>query len=208
VRAFYDAALPRVREALPALPLLLSFIPPNDHGAAQYVAAARATAGAGELIADQHWYLNWKQPVGVSDGWAELHRAACHDPPGPWAPYAEAAVPVVVGEWSLATNHDAPLDLGHAPTVAHLRRLYDEQLAVYTRDPHVVGAFYWTLRMGSGWDPRPTAGAPDGRHVDGATPWRSLDGYPFKVWSLLEMAAASIAGPLDGSHLDGACVGI
>ena len=73
--------------------------------------------------------------------------------------WAQAGIKLILGEWSLATNHDAPLDLDDAATVADLRQLFDEQLGVYANAPAVVGAFYWTLRMGSGWDPRPVPSA-------------------------------------------------
>ena len=46
--------------------------------------------------------------------------------------------------------------------------------------------------MGSGWDPRPTKAHPHGRQVDGSSAWRSLRGYPFPVWSLLEMAEQGV----------------
>lgn len=54
--------------------------------------------------------------------------------------------------------------------------------------------------MGSGWDPRPTKAHPHGRQVDGSSAWRSLPGYPFPVWSLLEMGVAGVATPLNLSY--------
>ena len=54
--------------------------------------------------------------------------------------------------------------------------------------------------MGSGWDPRPTEAHPHGRQVDGSSAWRSLRGYPFPVWSLLEMSVAGVATPLNLSY--------
>ena len=54
--------------------------------------------------------------------------------------------------------------------------------------------------MGSGWDPRPTKAHPHGRQVDGSSAWRSLRGYPFPVWSLLEMGVAGVATPLNLSY--------
>ena len=107
-----------------------------------------------------------------------------------------------------------------APRVASLRpllapgrrrqltQLFREQLSVYTSDPTVVGAFYWTLRMGSGWDPRPTAAAPRGAQAPGSSAWRSRQGYPFAVWSLLEMAHAGIVPRMDAAAVAGACHGV
>ena len=56
--------------------------------------------------------------------------------------------------------------------------------------------------MGSGWDPRPTAAHPKGVQLDGSSAWRSLAGYPYAVWSLLEMSDAGIAQRLDGDYAD------
>lgn len=115
----------------------------------------------------------------------------------------------MLGEWSLATNHDAPIDLSDPATAAGLRQLYAKQLAAYTyaSDAPLVGHFFWTLRMGSGWDPRPTAEHPHGRQLHGSSSSRSLEGYPFAVWSMLELAAHGIATPLSDPDAD-ACAGV
>ena len=85
------------------------------------------------------------------------------------------------------------------------QQMYAEQLSLYTygrawaneSDPApLVGHFFWTLRMGSGWDPRPTAAHPHGRQIGSSSASRSLSGYPFRVWSLLELAANHIATPM------------
>ena len=81
-----------------------------------------------------------------------------------------------------------------------LGQLYREQLAAFTATPRMWGAFFWTLRMGSGWDPRPTATSPNGRQANGTSAYRSKASYPFAVWSLLEMIEAGIASPLDGEY--------
>ena len=207
VKAYYRAAVERARAHLPQLPLYMSFIPPNDGAVPAFVGEVKA-AGGGAIVIDHHWYLNWAAPAGTQLGWREMHRRACHEAAASWAPYAAAGVPLVLGEWSLATNHDEPLDLRDAATRAELRRLYREQLAVFTTSPSVGGAFYWTLRMGSGWDPRPTDAAPDGRQRDGTSAWRSRPGYPYTVWSLLEMAHEDIIEAMDAESVFGACDGV
>ena len=78
--------------------------------------------------------------------------------------------------------------------------MYREQLETFSSRPEIRGAFFWTLRMGSGWDPRPLEGYPRGRQLAGSSAWKSLSGYPFQVWSLLEMATVGIATPLDQSY--------
>ena len=83
--------------------------------------------------------------------------------------------------------------------------LYQEQLHVFANHPAVVGAFFWTLRMGSGWDPRPSKGFPNGKQLDGTSAWQSAPTYPFAVWSLLEMAEAGVATPLDAVAAKGVC---
>ena len=67
----------------------------------------------------------------------------------------------------------------------------------------MVGSFFWTLRMGSGWDPRPTAAAPRGAQAAGSAADTSLPGYPYRVWSLLEMARLGVVTPLNGSTARG-----
>ena len=89
-------------------------------------------------------------------------------------------------------NNDQQHDLDDKATRAELRALFLEQLEVYSTSSSVVGAFYWTLRMGSGWDPRPTDEYPDGHQLEGTSDSSSLPGFPFKVWSLLEMAEHGI----------------
>lgn len=131
--------------------------------------------------------------------WTQVHSRACFTASLNWNWCAENNISVVLGEWSLATNHDAPLELSDPRTALELRRMFKEQLSVYT-DPvsaPLVGHFFWTLRMGSGWDPRPSAAHPHGRQVGGSSSSRSLKGYPFRVWSLLELARYGIATPLD-----------
>ena len=86
------------------------------------------------------------------------------------------------------------------PTRAQLIQFYKEQLEVFAATPGVGGAFFWTLRMGSGWDPRPSDAHPHGQQADGTSAWKSLPGYPFPVWSLLEMAEAGVAAPLNASY--------
>ena len=119
--------------------------------------------------------------------------------------YAAHGQQIIVGEWSIATNHDEPRDLTDPETVRELTKLYQEHLHMFnTKAPAVLGHFYWTLRMGSGWDPRPSETHPRGRQVEGTSPSRSLPGFPFRVWSLLEMASLGIATPFDRSY-EGAC---
>ena len=215
INRFYKRALRAARTHLPVTPLLMSFMHPLPtvidflrSAAADGIELAGGDQGGGRILADHHYYLNWQCPADAPFSWDEIHRRACsleaelkaHEVDA----YGAHGQSIIVGEWSIATNLDAPRDLDDPATVAELRRLYREQLEQFARKPHVVGHFYWTLRMGSGWDPRPTADHPNGRHVDGSSPTRSLPGYPFRVWSLMEMAELGIATRLDASY-EGTC---
>lgn len=215
INRFYMRALRAARRHLPTLPLLMSFMHPLPTvidflaaAAAEGAALAGGAAGGGTILADHHYYLNWQCPAGALFSWDEIHRRACmleaeleaHEVDE----YAAHGQKIIVGEWSMATNLDAPRDLDDPQTVAHLRRLFREQLEQFAKKPNVVGHYYWTLRMGSGWDPRPTNAHPKGRQLEGTSASRSLPDYPFRVWSLLEMASLGIATRLDASY-EGTC---
>jgi hypothetical protein len=51
VKAFYRAALQAARAHLPSLPLVMSFIPPNDHDVPAFVNTLQA-AGGGPIVID------------------------------------------------------------------------------------------------------------------------------------------------------------
>jgi len=206
INRFYERALAAARTHLPTTPLLMSFM----HPLPTVIAFLKAAAADGQLVlADHHYYLNWQCPADEPFTWPEIHRRTClleaelaaHEVDE----YAAHGQQIIVGEWSIATNHDEPRDLGDPETVRELTKLYQEHLHMFTtKAPAVLGHFYWTLRMGSGWDPRPSESHPRGRQVEGSSSSRSLPGFPFRVWSLLEMASLGIATPFDRSY-EGAC---
>ena len=208
VNAFYDRALLAARAHLPTMPLVLSFMGPSP-GVLNFLQKANLDA-PGSVMVDHHYYLNWQSPMGVEMPWAEIHRRACHAEAEGAAHvldvYKASSQGMIIGEWSLAVNHDAMFDLTDGESVMQLTRLFQEQLHSFASYPNVAGAFFWTLRMGSGWDPRPTDEHPHGVQLEGTSAWKSAPGYPFAVWSLLELAAAGIAQRLDSSY-DGACAG-
>ena len=84
---------------------------------------------------------------------------------------------------------------------------YRAQLEAFSKVSVIRGAFFWMLRMGSGWDPRPTDDHPKGRQLHGTSASHSADGYPFQVWSLLEMARLGVATALDDTY-DGTCAAL
>ena len=195
IQQYYAAAVPAARKHLPELPLILGFIYPNDWAIPAFLQRLESS-GSGPLLLDWHWYLNWAAWDNHLMPWSEVHERACTTARNDW----EGKVPgvdVLLGEWSLAINHDAPLDLDDEATRRELAQLFNEQKRIYTTSPHVLGSFYWTLRMGSGWDPRPTSAFPRGRQVEGTSASRSLPSFPFRVWSLVEMAELGVASRLD-----------
>ena len=155
VNAFYQAAIAAVRPHLPSMPLILSFIPPSA-GVMSFLQGPRLAASGPHLV-DHHFYLNWLDvdpktrvvdPTNPDDPkccmpWAEIHRRACAGSTARgvgWQVYVEARQPLVIGEWSLAVNHDQRLDLTDYQTRYNLRRLYQEQLQTFSATPGFSGA--------------------------------------------------------------------
>jgi len=200
INAFYRRSLQAARSKMPSMPLLLSYMGPTP-GALTFLKEAKR--GSGDVIVDHHYYLNWQAPAGVPMPWPEIYRRAClgeaegavHN----LDVYSENKQDVIVGEWSLAVNYDQEMDLTDETAIKQLTKLYRIQMQHFKAHAAVRGSFFWTLRMGSGWDPRPTDAHPHGRQVEGSSASKSLPGYPFTVWSLLELAEAGIATPLNES---------
>jgi hypothetical protein len=69
-----------------------------------------------------------------------------------------------VGEWSDATNLDgaAFTDISQPAIVKQLATLHANQMSLMYTAPNTVGQFYWSLRMGSGWNPVPSQQCPNG----------------------------------------------
>ena len=118
---------------------------------------------------------------------------------------------MLIGEWSDCTNLGARAftDLSNPATLAHLATLYANQLSSYaaqgSASPGAIGQHHWALRMGSGWDPRPRAGAQAGGQVPG-TEWdRSAPGFSAAVWNLGELIRLGVAQPLSQLNVSGVC---
>ena len=134
--------------------------------------------------------------------------------------YSSAGLPVVVGEWSCSTNLGAKqfTDLTDPGVLAHLRTLYANQMSLFSarstgtpgpatsqQPPGPVGQHHWSLRMGSGWDPRPTAAAPAGAQAAGSAWNQSLASFPFAVWNLGDLLRVGVARPLAQLSVTGVC---
>ena len=131
--------------------------------------------------------------------WAEIHRRACAGSTARgvgWQVYVEARQPLVIGEWSLAVNHDQRLDLTDYQTRYNLRRLYQEQLQTFSATPGFSGA-------ARSHAPRRTPGPPPPWQRPSLGPcWAALGGSG-RLWAALggpgrlgTPPAASRLGPL------------
>lgn len=201
----------QARLAGTAVNVTLNFIGPNDVNAGAFV-AAQCAAGVFQknaLLIDFHQYYNWDGPL----SWAQLAQRVCSVTAvsSPWAQYTAAGLPVVVGEWSDSTNLGARAftDLSNATIVGHLRTLYANQMSSMSArgggSPGAVGQHHWALRMGSGWDPRPTPAAPDGAQAPGTAWDTSAPGFSAAVWNLGELIRVGVARPLAELHVTGVC---
>ncbi len=129
----------------------------------------------------------------------------------PWAQYTSAGLPTAIGEWSCSSNDGAAAftDLTNQTTVAHLTTLYANQMSLFSARggtaPGAVGQFSWTARMGSGWDPRPTADAPHGAQAPGTAWNQSRAGFWPSVWSLGDLMRVGVAAPLRELRVTGVC---
>lgn len=126
-----------------------------------------------------------------------------------WIQYTSAtpSQPVYIGEWSDATNLDIPQfnNISDPIIVSHLKQLHANQLSLYYTSENVIGAFYWTIRMGSGWRPWPTAKYPKGFQLPNSSSKSSLTTFDKRVWNFLELVDKKIALPLASYNITGLC---
>ena len=130
-----------------------------------------------------------------------------------WAQYTTNGLPTVIGEWSCSTNLGAKAytDLSDPAVVARLRTLYANQMSLFSARggsapaPGAVGQHHWALRMGSGWDPRPTESAPNGTQRDGTSWDMSAASFGDAVWNLGELIRVGVATPLARLNVTGGC---
>ena len=190
----------------------LNFIGPNDVYTGTWV-ASQISAGkfdSQHLLIDFHNYYNWNGPL----TWQQLATQICATvkTTSPWSQYTDNNLHTVIGEWSCSTNYGAKpfTDLTNPEIVAHLRILYANQMSLFSArggaTPGCVGQHHWALRMGSGWDPRPTVTAPNGTQVEGSAWDKSLTTFQTAVWSLGELIRVGVAQPLDALNVTGVCV--
>lgn len=100
---------------------------------------------------------------------------------------------------------DDVLVLCGAARVTRQRAAHVHQMSLFFATPGSFGQYYWALRMGSGWDPRPSAQWPAGRQVPGSAWDTSLPGFGPTVWSLGELIRVGVAAPLSSLAIEGVC---
>ena len=190
----------------------LNFVGGNDNNAGAWVASqiANGIFNASRLLIDYHQYLNWDGSL----SWQQLANIVCDmtSSSSTWSQYTNAGLPVVIGEWSCSTNlgDKAFTDLSDPSVVSHLRTLYANQMSLFAAhggdSPNSVGQHHWSLRLGSGWDPRPTSNSPNGGQVSGSAWDTSLSGFGDAVWNLGELIRVGVAQPLSSLNVSGVCV--
>jgi hypothetical protein len=139
----------------------VNFIGPNDAGMGSWLRKqvdAHVFDGR-SLVVDFHNYYNWDAPIKT---FASAMARVCATKSGAeadWSQYADANLSTLIGEWSnaIAQNSHATSDIDDATQRAAMSKLWADQVSLFESVPggRTAGQFYWTIRQGSGWDPRP-----------------------------------------------------
>jgi hypothetical protein len=202
IESFLLNSVPQVRQIFAAagLPVdvVVNFIGANEQGMGAWTAQ-----NLGTTLVDYHYYLNWAGQM----TWDQLNAVVCQSAGHPWDQYGANGLPVFIGEWSDSVNLGALqfTNLSDPTIVSHLATLWANQMSLFMSLPGCVGQFAWTLRMGSGWDPRPTLASPYGHQVPGTSWNQSLPSFAFAVWNYLELLRVGVALPLKTLNIQGVC---
>jgi aryl-phospho-beta-D-glucosidase BglC (GH1 family) len=214
IEQFLTEIVPTLQQILSStqVNVTLNFIGPNDNNAGPWVASqiANGLFNASRLLIDFHQYFNWDGSL----SWQQLANEMCDmtNTSSRWSQYTTSGLPVIIGEWSCSTNLGAKAytDLTNPVIVSHLRTLYANQMSLFSahggKSPNSVGQHHWALRMGSGWNPRPTQNNPNGVQVSGSAWDTSLSGFGVAVWSLGELIRVGVAQPLKNLNVTGVCI--
>ena len=133
-----------------------------------------------------------------------MKRKICKEGEGShqWKQYTDAGLSVIIGEWSdaIGLNARPTGDLEDPRVVANLTSLYADQVSLWESVPHTIGAYYWAMRMGSGWDPRLPAPQKAGTAWD-----KSSKSFKDRVWNFGELLRKGIAQPHSSYKVQGVC---
>jgi hypothetical protein len=106
----------------------------------------------------------------------------------------------VIGEWADAIdlNSHATTDIDDASVRSNLTSLLADQISLFESTAGTTGHYYWTIRQGSGWDPRPNASTNpmfSGHQLKGTAWNRSLRSFRTRNWNLGELVRVGVAKP-------------
>ena len=212
IKAYHAAIVPAAqrvfREASVGVNVTVNFIGPNDEGIAQWLRDqidAHVFDGR-SLVVDFHNYYNWDSAVHTFD---DARARVCGTASGTqadWKQYAAAQLSTLIGEWSNAIdlNSHATSDIDDPAQQREMRSLWADQVSLFESVPggHTAGQYYWTIRQGSGWDPRPNATR--AQLVD--TAWnKSLTSFGTRNWNLGELARVGVVKPIPDLAISGVC---
>eukprot|EP00055_Hartaetosiga_balthica_P002288 m.3435 g.3435 ORF g.3435 m.3435 type:complete len:491 (-) comp2069_c0_seq2:1488-2960(-) len=209
VQSYTHAATSQIQQQLRAaashINVTANFIWPNEKNIGAWYAKDIKEGKLDPVVIDYHHYYNWAGNLTMEQLISEV--CALTTPSSPWAQYPSNGFDVVIGEWSLASNLDNPKFTNISdPTAKHfLKTFHANQMSAFYTAKGVVGQFYWTVRMGSGWDPRPTPSHPFGHQVNGTAYNLSLPSYQYRDWNLSELIRVGIASPLSSLNITGVC---
>eukprot|EP01062_Namystynia_karyoxenos_P004652 TRINITY_DN11656_c0_g1_i1.p1 TRINITY_DN11656_c0_g1~~TRINITY_DN11656_c0_g1_i1.p1 ORF type:complete len:642 (+),score=158.46 TRINITY_DN11656_c0_g1_i1:75-1928(+) len=211
IQAYHDAVVPQVQRIFMAAGLGVR-ISINAHLTIDYRMgewiAGRIRDGAYDgtsILVDYHNYYNWEGPM----GWEGLRERICRTTQTSceWGQFIASGLQTAIGEWSVGTNmaDSKYWNLNDTNCRRELATLYANQISMYKSIPGTVGMFYYSLRMGSGWDPRPSSEFPNGRQVNGTAWDTSIPSYASRHWNLGELKRLGIVRPFASYEIAGLC---
>lgn len=225
IQLFANRTIPNIRRTLgPEIDIVVSYTGDNAKEFAGFLRSTSPMWGVGLIILDFHQYYTWDHGVaGPGYDTVTWDEAIAEVPKGQWnqlAPaYTGSGLQPVIGEWSIAINGDQ-VALPHwqennlfdgqlhgsgratGDNREAMRRYYVAQKCNWMKTAE--GDFYWSLRMGSGHEPR-RCGKPEldaDKALSAGTDKcqvsqdgvlsshrHSLPRYRFRSWNLLELIA-------------------
>lgn len=204
---YFSRVVPAVQRVLSEdVAVMLNFIADNVGGSGTFV---REKINDGSFrkntMIDFHQYFNFDEQNDSSTYW--LNKVSSVDCCQAYVTeYLDNNLPMVLGEWSTAASGDNPkLTFGGTssdgmPGEQFLTKMYATQISNFyglSRNRSFVGQTYWTARMGSGWQAKPSDAFPDGHQVAGTAYNASTTGFRFRSWNLTELVRNQLVVPMN-----------
>lgn len=144
IRELYETMVPRLRQLLPAdeVALVLSFEGPMFSESVSWLADMRNSNPADytSVFYDVHISHAYGDNDGRGRRWSpevDSCKTCCRDPLR-LRPLAQAAIPAVIGAYSLETGFDGDAE--------SLRVFFRNQLSLWAETPNILGSFFWNHR--------------------------------------------------------------